>query len=95
MNKELADTALAAIEKRASDMTEEQKNHFAALVTMLLSCYGKHPIARGVLILANADTVNTFGINADEFEINGLIESVRESVHDMLQHDAPAQGMMN
>ena len=95
MNKELADTALAAIEKRSSEMSEEQKNHFAALITMLLSCYGHKPLCRGMLILADENTVNTFGINADEFEMNGMIETVRENVHDMLKHDAPAQGMMN
>ena len=95
MNKELADTALAAIEKRSSEMSEEQKNHFAAVITMLLACYGRKPLCRGMLILADENSVNTFGINADEFEMNGMIEAVRDSVHDMLKHNAPTQGMMN
>ncbi len=73
MNEQIAQTAMAAIDKVATEMTTAQKEHFAQVLTWLVGCYGKAPKSRAVLVMSDDESLHTVAINATEDEAAGLL----------------------
>ena len=53
MNEKIAREAMTAIEKMNNVMDTQQKEHFASILTILTTCYGKDAQWRGALLGAS------------------------------------------
>jgi hypothetical protein len=95
MNKDIANKAVEAITKAAQDMTTQQKEHFASVLTLLATCYGKDATFGGVLILSDGAKSVLVGINANEFEVAGLVSEAHELIVNDIKAEAPEHGMYN
>jgi len=95
MNKDIANKAVEAIAKAAQDMTTQQKEHFASVLALLATCYGKDATFGGVLILSDGAKSTLVGINANEFEVAGLVSEAHEHIINDIKAEAPEHGMYN
>lgn len=95
MNEEIARNAMEAIEKMANVMDEQQKEHFASILTILTKCYGKDTKWRGALLLSDGEKFISVGIHANEFEMTGLIDEAAQIMHADIKADAPEHGMFH
>jgi hypothetical protein len=95
MNKDIAHKAVEAITKAAQDMTTQQKEHFASVLTLLATCYGKDATFGGVLILSDGTKNILVGVNANEFEVAGLVSEAHELIVNEIKAEAPEHGRYN
>jgi hypothetical protein len=95
MNEEIARKAMTAIEKMAHVMSNQQKEHFASILTILTNCYGENAKWRGALLLADGEQFISVGINANEFEIAGLVSEASVILNTEIKAEAPEHGMYN
>ena len=95
MNKEIAKKTIEAITKMAQSMDDQQKEHFASVRTLLTTCYGKDATFGGVLIISNGDKSILVGVNADEFEVAGLVSETYAAIVNDITAEAPEHGMYN
>ncbi len=95
MNKEIARNAMTAIEKMASVMSTRQKEHFASILTILTKCYGEDAKWRGALLLSDGVQFISVGVNANEFEIAGLVSEAAVIMNTEIKAEAPEHGMYN
>lgn len=93
--RELLAAASAALEKLQTTADDEQKKHFLMMLALLTTCYGTGASSRGVLILANKTHTTTMGINADEFEIAGMVDECHTIMGLCHNADKPAPEMLN
>jgi hypothetical protein len=95
MNKDVANKAVEAITKAAQGMSTQQKEHFASVLTLLTTCYGKDAEFGGVLIISNGTKSILVGVNADEFEVAGLVSETYAVIVNDIKAEAPEHGMYN
>ena len=95
MNEEIAHKAVQAIEKAASTMDVQQKEHFASMLTILAQCYGKDAKWRGALLLSDGMKIISIGINSNEYELIGLIHETAAVFNAEIKAEAPENGMYN
>lgn len=95
MNKDIANKAVEAIMKVAQDMDTQQKEHFASVLTLLTTCYGKDAKFGGVLILSDGTKQILVGVNANEFEVAGLVSETHAHIVNEIKAEAPEHGMYN
>jgi hypothetical protein len=95
MNEEIARNAMKAIEKMAHVMSTQQKEHFASILTILTKCYGEDAKWRGTLLLADGEKFISVGINANEFEVAGLVSEAAVILNTEIKAEAPEHGMYN
>lgn len=95
MNEKIAREAMAAIEKMASVMDTQQKEHFASMLTILTKCYGKDAQWRGAMILSDGEKILSVGINANEYELAGLVNEAFTAFNADIKAEAPENGLYN
>lgn len=95
MNEEVVRKAMSAIEKMAAEMDETQKDHFASVLTLLANCYGEKPKWRGSLVMSDGTRVIALGINANEYELTGLIHAAHNVLNANIAAEAPDSGLYN
>lgn len=95
MNKDIAEKAVAAIERMAAGLEEQQKDHFASMLTVLSQCYGKDAKWRGTLLLSDGEKFISIGINSNQYEMAGLINEAFVIMSADIKAEAPEHGMYN
>jgi hypothetical protein len=95
MNKDIAKKTVEAITKMAQEMDAQQKEHFASVLTLLTTCYGKDATFGGVLILSDGVKSILVGVNANEFEVAGLVSEAHGLIVNEIKAEAPEHGMYN
>lgn len=95
MNKEVARKSMAAIEKMAAVSSEKQKEHFASVLALLTTCYGPDAQWRGALLLSDGEKFISVGVNANEFEVAGLVSEAAVILNADITAEAPEHGMYN
>ena len=95
MNEKIAREAMAAIEKMANVMDTQQKEHFASMLTILTKCYGKDAEWRGALLLSDGTKMISVGINANEYELIGIINEASTVFNADIKAEAPDNGLYN
>jgi len=81
--------------KVAQGMDTQQKEHFASVLTLLTTCYGKDATFGGVLILSDGTKQILVGVNANEFEVAGLVSEAHALIVNEIKAEAPEHGMYN
>jgi hypothetical protein len=78
-------------------MTDEEREHFKTIVSVLVRCYGDEPVLQGVLILGamDADGCSVSSMNCDEMEALKLLQAANEFLLLVNTHDAPPKEMLN
>ena len=95
MNKEIAEKAVAAIERMAAGLEEQQKDHFASMLTILSQCYGKDAKWRGTLLLSDGEKFISVGINSNQYEMAGLVNEAFVIMSADIKAEAPDNGLYN
>ena len=95
MNKDIAQKAVAAIEKMANGLNEQQKDHFASMLTILSQCYGKDAKWRGTLLLSDGEKFISVGINSNQYEMAGLVGEAYVILNADIKAEAPESGLYN
>lgn len=95
MNKDIAQKAVAAIERMAEGLEEQQKDHFASMLTILSQCYGKDAKWRGTLLLSDGEKFISVGINSNQYEMAGLVGEAYVILNADIKAEAPESGLYN
>jgi hypothetical protein len=81
IDKELARTAIKAIERLAKHGTKEQKEHFAKVLAKLADCYGEESTTHALLLVSDDDCLYTMSINTDPWEAAGLVQMCYDNMN--------------
>lgn len=86
----------AAILQRMLALQGEERDHFAAVISMLSECYGDEKHSSAVILINTPnDMLRVTSANANELDVAEMINNAAVMMNSLVMEDAPPKELFN
>lgn len=86
----------AAVMESISKLPKDHRDHFAATIALLATCYDPQSRARAVILVDRPDDMlHVVSLNANELDVAELIQNGATLLNVVVMEDAPPKEMFN